>query len=396
MNQSSSITIIGAGIVGCAIAYELSSSGYSNVKVVERNPTVPGLNQSSRSGGVIHSGIYYPKDIEPLKAKLCVEGNSLMYEFCNKFGLPHQKIGKLILALNKREEEYLNFFLKIGIENGIPGISKISASQVKKMVPNLARVQMALYVPSAGSAALSPIVTKLKELSQRSGASYLLNTKIIEIKLSNDSFVLSASSDSQTKTIATEILINAAGLYADEIARMVNPELNYEIDPARGELFEYKANREDISINGIHIYSTPYCYYNQTKKRADVSIDEILNLLKSRQITKTLGVHLSPVSGDTVSVGPLKTLGLGKEDYTSNLKTTADCIRAVNPFFPNLRQVDLKPRFTGIMAVLSGFTDFVIEKDEKYPNCINLVGMDSPAWTASLAIAKYVKNIVNN
>lgn len=404
MNKSSSITIIGASVVGCAIAFELSKNGYTNIKVIERNTTVTGQNQSNRSGGVIHSGIYYPQDIEPLKAKLCVEGNRLLYEFCQKYNLPHIKTGKLILALNNREEEYLDFFLKVGIENGVSGITKFSQSQARKMVPNLGNFQMALYVPSTGSAALSPIVEKLKELSESNGVSYILNSRVMEISPGDGNFVITTSSGTQTKTLETDVLINAAGLYSDKIARMVNPELNYEIDPARGELFEYKVNRGDISINGIHIYSSPYFYYNESKKKADLPIDEVLNLLKSGQITKTLGIHLSPVFenvdgqfllGNTVSVGPLKTLGYGKEDYTTNLKTTSDCVAAVNQFFPNLTPGDLKPRFVGIMAVLKGKTDYVIERDSKYPNCINLVGIDSPAWTAALSIAKYVGNKVN-
>lgn len=97
-----SITIIGGGVVGCAIAYELSRNGHKSILVIERNETIPGLNQSSRNGGVIHSGLYYPQDIEPLKAALCVEGNHLMYEFCARYNLPHRKTGKLITATTPR------------------------------------------------------------------------------------------------------------------------------------------------------------------------------------------------------------------------------------------------------------------------------------------------------
>jgi len=97
---------------------------------------------------------------------------------------------------------------------------------------------------------------------------------------------------------------------------------------------------------------------------------------------------------DKVTISPLKTTGLGKEDYTTQLHSAADYIQRVHYFFPNLKEKDLKPDHTGIMSPLKGYRDFVIKRDRKFPNCINLVGMESPAWTSSFAIAKYVENLM--
>src|SRR5207237_459838 len=107
--KNTSIAIIGGGIIGCAIAYELSANGYQQITLFERNNTIPGLNQSSRNGGIIHSGVFYPKDTEPLKATLCVEGNALMHSFAKKHNLPHKKMGKLIVAADAADEEYIDF-----------------------------------------------------------------------------------------------------------------------------------------------------------------------------------------------------------------------------------------------------------------------------------------------
>ena len=129
-------------------------------------------------------------------------------------------------------------------------------------------------------------------------------------------------------------------------------------------------------------------------------ISKLRKLLKEGKVTKTLGVHISPafepvknkyILGNTITVGPLKTLNIDKENYLLNLKSSQDYILKTKSFFPNLQAEDLQFHLTGIMAVLKGFTDFVIKRDDSFSNCIQLVGMDSPALTASLAIARYVR-----
>ena len=152
----------------------------------------------------------------------------------------------------------------------------------------------------------------------------------------------------------------------------------------------------------MHLYPSPFCYDNETKEVVNEKPEKLLELLKAGKVTKTLGSHVSPAftrNGEEWSitkvtgVGPLKTMGTGKEDYETNFHPNIDFVNKVKSYFPNLREEDLRPKFSGIMAILKGKTDFVIERDKKYPQCIHLVGMDSPAWTASLAIAEYVYKI---
>ena len=406
MNKDSSIAIIGGGIVGCAIAYELSSNGYANITVLERNTSIPGLNQSSTNEGCIHSGVYYPKDIMPLKANLCVEGNALIYNFLQKHGLPYKKVGKLIVATNPQEEEYLDFFLRVGIENGVPAVKKIAGNEAKSMEPNISNVIAALYVPSAGCTSPNALIKKIKSLAEAQGVLFLLGAKVTAIAPHKNSFAITSETNTSVRHAQADILINSAGLYADEIAKMINPGFPYEIVPTRGEFFQYdKSLRQNIWMNGMHVYSPPYCYTieNGKVKLASTPAAQIHRRIKEGNTFITAGVHISPaydeisdkpILGNTLTISPLKTIGLGKEDYDSNLHPAEDYIQRVHSFFPNLQEEDIKPHHTGIMSPLKGHKDFVIEKDRKYPNCIHLVGMESPAWTASFAIAKYVKNLL--
>lgn len=394
------VIIAGGGVVGCAIAYELGRNKAGNVLVLERNETVPGINQSSRNGGVIHSGIYYPNKVEPLKARLCVDGNELMYSFCRHFDVPHKQNGKLILATSSHDEEYLKFFFHVGEENGVIGLKMLTGKEARRLEPNLSEnVTMAIHVPTCGSVALDPLVIKLQTIASEYGVSFQTATKILAVTPEGDGFSLTVKRKDEETTLYCETLINAAGLYSDDIAKMVNDATTYEIEGTRGELAEYVSGiHPDTTTSGMHLYPAPFCYDNETKETVNASPTELIQLLKKGKITKTLGAHISPVftkdAGEwsltkTMSVGPLKNIGHGKEDYTTNAHPMNDYVNKVKTYFPNLQAVNLLPRFTGIMAVLKGKTDFVIERDKNYSNCINLVGMDSPALTASLAIAKY-------
>lgn len=249
--------IIGGGIVGCALAYEFGRKlPKETILVLERNETIPGVNQSSRNGGVIHSGIYYPKDVEPLKALLCIDGNDLLYSFCRHFNVPHQQTGKLILATTPQDEEYLKFFFSIGQANGISGLRMLSGKDAKQIEPNLSEnVTMAIHVPTCGSVALDPFVDKLRTIADQYGVEFQTGTKVTAINKEANNFSLLTSSSDGEEAIECETLINAAGLYADEIAKMVNPQTTYEIEATRGELAGFSSGlRPDVAISGMHLF----------------------------------------------------------------------------------------------------------------------------------------------
>ena len=142
MSERVPITIIGAGVIGCAIAYQLSKK-YAEIIVIEKNPKVTSENQSSRNSGVIHAGIYYPKDVSKLKSELCIKGNKMLYDFCREFEVAHQQTGKLVVAVEQWELPYLDDTLRIAVENNVPGAKLISREETQKLEPNVACINAA-------------------------------------------------------------------------------------------------------------------------------------------------------------------------------------------------------------------------------------------------------------
>ncbi|MBN2052081.1 NAD(P)/FAD-dependent oxidoreductase [Candidatus Woesearchaeota archaeon] len=396
------ITIIGGGVVGCAIAHELSKSLDKEILLIEKNQRVKGENQSSRNSGVIHSGIYYSKKSEPLKARLCVEGNQLLYEFCKEHGVPHKRTGKLVVATNPREEEYLNDVFYNSLANNVPGAQLFSGEVARSLEPNVSATKAA-YFPSTGIVEPTELISRLHRLAEERGVMFLLGNKLVNIKPNMKSFEITTSANGRTEIFETELLINSAGLYSDDIACMVNPESHYRIKPILGEWAKfYSTRREGIGMNGFSVYPAPYGIWHDSCEKANVSFSEYNELLRQGKVIRSIGLHLSPmfdlvndeyVISSTLIVGPTATRTDSKEDYSAK-SDEAFFHERIKNFFPNLRKEDLELHQTGIRAKLNGYPDFVIERDKKHPNCINLVGIDSPGLTASLAIAKYVKEII--
>jgi len=402
MSEEIYITIIGGGVIGCAIAYEISKESKKNIVVIEKNNQIKGENQSSRNSGVIHAGIYYSKHIEPLKARLCVEGNSLIYEFCNKYNIPHKKTGKLVAATNQLEEEYLEDTYRIAIENKVPGVKIIDCKEVKKLEPNV-KALSALYVPTSGIIDSTSLTDRLYRIAESSGAMFLTGNEVVQIEPLKDAFQITIkSNDGTVEIFKTEILINSAGLYSDEIAKMLNSDSPYEMNPIKGESAKfYRTKRDDISVNGFNIYPVPFGFMADGQ-RLNVHFKQFQKLYHESKINKSVGVHLTPTLdikgnnysiGDTVTIGPAYSKPDGKEDYKPN-RDEKYFLNMINPLFPNLTSEDISLHQTGIRAKLKNHSDFIIERDSKYQNCINLIGMDSPGLTSSLAIAKYVKQLL--
>lgn len=398
------ITIIGAGVVGCAIAYELSASlsaGISGeIVVVEKNEQIKGENQSSRNSGVIHAGIYYPKDSGPFKAEFCVGGNNLLYDFCSKYDIPHKKTGKIVIAVNELEEEYLNDVYRTAVENQVSGVRYIGKNEIKKLEPNTEGIY-GLYVPTSGIIEPTSLVFNLFKLAEADGAIFLTGNEVVEIDPENDFFYIGLKTKNGYERFKTRILINSAGLYSDEIAKMINPESQYEMEPVKGEWVKfYCSKRQDIMMNGLNVYPVPSGYLSNGEKLA-VPFKEFERLFRENKITKSLGIHLSPtfdlqggkyIIGNTIIAGPAYSKPANKEDYTHS-RGEQYFLDSILPFFPNLKLEDITLHQTGIRAKLKNQYDFIIKNDKKYPHCINLIGIDSPGLTACLSIAKYVKEL---
>ncbi len=401
MSQEVQITIIGGGVIGCAIAYELSRDSGLEIVLIERNRQINGENQSSRNSGVIHSGIYYSRKAGPLKARLCVEGNRLLYEFCKEHNIPHKKTGKLVVASDSLEEEYLEDVYRTALENGVPGIEKIDRGRVNQYESNIAAVS-ALYVPTSGIIEPTVLVDKLYRLAESYGVIFLLGNEAVGIKPQDEGIEVKIKSDTGIEIFKTRILINAAGLYSDDIARMIDHASPYRMDPVGGEWARfYKSKRDNIYMNGLNVYPVPHGYLPDGTK-LEVDFKEFQKQLKMGKVHKSTGVHLTPtlelkdgkyLVGDTVIVGPAYTKPRDREDY-SQKREIEYYLDMVLPFFPHLKLEDLGLHQSGIRAKLKDQYDFVIEKDPVHSKVINLIGMDSPALSASLAVARYVKELM--
>ncbi|MBU4482521.1 MAG: FAD-dependent oxidoreductase [Actinomycetia bacterium] len=401
MSLEVQITIIGGGVIGCAVAYELSRDSGKDIVVVEKNRQIKGENQSSRNSGVIHAGIYYPKKVGPLKAKLCVEGNEMLYRFCAENNIPHKKTGKLLVATDLLEEEYLEDVYRTAVENQVPGIEMIDGNKVAQYEPNVKAVS-ALFVPTSGIIESTSLVDKLYRLAESYGAMFLVGNEVFEVEPEVEGFKVKIRSGTEVEIFKTRIIVNAAGLYSDDIVRLVNPESPYRMDSFKGEWGKfYKTKRENIYMNGLNVYPVPFGYLPDGEK-LKLPFREFQEKFSKGEINKSVGVHLSPtfetrgneyIVGDTVIVGPAYSKPENREDYIQT-RGKKYYLNMVKPFFPGLELEDISLHQTGIRAKLKDYYDFIIEKDPKYPNLINLVGIDSPGLTASLAIARYVGELL--
>jgi glycerol-3-phosphate dehydrogenase len=371
MDQAN-ILIIGGGVVGCAIA-EVLSRHWQDIYLVEQYPKL-GMATSTRNSGVIHSGIYYQKN--SLKARLCVEGNHLTKEFCKKHDLPWKTTGKLVVAKDHHEESDLLALKKKGQDNGVEGLRILDAAGIHAKEPHI-HGYAALDVPSTGICSAEDLVHAFARVAEQRGAN-LVNYAKVESLDPVDGVVrvglrIGDHKQSQTETIEARCVINAAGLYADEVARLLGPR-DWHIYPVRGEYCEIRGPRAAL-IGGL-VYPMP------------------------AQDSLSLGLHFTKTLWGTTLVGPTAAYVDGKENYERNRLTIPEFLADAKSMLPELEESDLQLAYTGIRPKLmppdrGGFVDFVIEADRDVPQVIQLIGIESPGLTAAPAIAKHVFGLVS-
>ncbi len=390
------IAIIGGGIIGNAISYEISKL-FNNeiICLLEKNKHFPGENQTSRNSGVLHAGIYYDEVQSPLKARLCVEGNELLYQFCQIYHLPLKRTGKLVVATNAQEDQSLEELLLRSKENKVPNVKKLNKEETQSLEPNVVAYS-SLFVPTSGILDPLAVVCKLKELSNLKEY-FLLGTTVIDISPREKEFILKTrTNENEISEFSTKYIINAAGLESDKIARMVNDKFPLEIFPVRGESAKFYQSREDLKISR-NIYPVPK-FYNKPDGSKHL----------------TVGVHLTPTFslevnqrdenepfklGKEITIGPLnrkRGKDLEKNELGSDLAIPSVFLEEIKKYFPSITLNEIQLHQTGIQAVLANSLDFHIAPDEIYPNLINVVGICSPGLTSSLAIAKKVKSFIQH
>ncbi|MFA5055624.1 MAG: NAD(P)/FAD-dependent oxidoreductase [Dehalococcoidia bacterium] len=372
MSNSVDITIIGAGVIGLALAAEVTRRGRS-VYVLEKNETF-GRESSSRNSGVIHAGIYYPEG--SLKAGLCVEGNRMMYETCERYGIPHRRTGKLIVAVNNNEIAQLESLLDNGLRNGVEGLRMVSRRELKSLEPEVEGVA-ALFSPTTGVMDAHALMRYFLSMVQDAGAHIAFNTEVVAVERAVDGYRVSIKDEAGRFSIESEIVINCAGLNSDKIAAMADIDIDaagYRLHYCKGEYFNVSGGKSKLISHLVYPVPLP-------------------------KITG-VGIHATLDMDGRMLLGPSAKY-VDKVDYAIDDRNQQLFYESVKPFLPFIEYEDLSPEMAGVRPKLQGpgedIRDFIIreEGDKGLFGFINLIGIESPGLTASPSIAKLVAAIVD-
>jgi L-2-hydroxyglutarate oxidase LhgO len=363
-----SITIIGAGVVGLAIAAELSET-YEDIVVLERHDSF-GQETSSRNSEVIHAGIYYPPG--SLKARLCVDSVEKLYRLCSEYSIPHKRLGKLIVAAAGSEVPALEGLLEKGRANGVKGLELIDGNQARRIETGAMAVA-ALYSPNTGIIDSHSLMKHLFNKAETNRVMFAFDSEVDSInKNDGDGYIIGISS--QDYSFASRIVINSAGLASDKIAALAGIDIdkcNCRLKICKGSYFSY-AGRSPIKTL---VYPVPH------------------------ESMTGLGVHAVLDIGGRLRFGP-------DAEYVDCLEYKVDAAKrdsffmSASRIIPDLDPESFAPDMAGIRPKLQGpgetVRDFIIreESDKGLPGFINLIGIESPGLTASLSIAEMVKGIV--
>jgi L-2-hydroxyglutarate oxidase LhgO len=363
------VTIIGAGIAGLAIAGEIARQK-SSVFVFEKNHSF-GLETSSRNSEVIHAGIYYPE--ESLKARLCVEGKRLLYELCDKHDIAYKKLGKIIVAASENEITQLEKLHEQGRKNGVEDLILLSQTELRKLEPNV-EARAGLLSPSSGILDSHTLLKFLYNQARERGAEFVFGTEVIGIERMGAKYRVEIGDCEGISAFISQIVINAAGLNSDRMARLAGIHIakaGYKLHYCKGEYFSLSSKYRNL-VSRL-IYPTP--------EQAGH------------------GIHMTMGLDGRVRLGP-NARYVQTVDYAVDETQKEVFYNSAKRFLPFVELEDLEPEFAGIRPKLQNpsdtFRDFVIAHEEKagFPGLINLIGIESPGLTASLAIARYVGRMV--
>jgi len=361
------VIIVGAGVVGLAIAAKLSNS-HSNVLIIDKNSHF-GEETSSRNSEVIHAGIYYPQ--HSLKAKLCVQGKRKLYQYCEERNIPHQRLGKLLVAHGEEEEKCLEKTVKQATLNDVNDLIWLNESELKDLYPGL-KATAALLSPSTGIIDVhSYMQALLTEVEQNKGQ-FVGKTRFIKAEKNNGDYVVTLDSQGDVMQLSCNYLINTGGLHSTKVAENITglakayiPKLYY----CRGHYFSYQGKSPFSQL----IYPVPEAH--------------------------GLGIHASLDTGGQLKFGP-DTQYIDDIDYQVSADLKSKFVSAIQRYYPSIDSERLQPAYSGIRPKLEGpndgFKDFVIQSEKIHglSGLVNLFGIDSPGLTSSLAIADYVDSIL--
>lgn len=349
--------VLGAGVVGLAVAARLAQAGHE-VLVLEQHDCI-GSETSSRNSEVIHAGIYYPAG--SAKARLCVRGKVLLYAYCERFDVPHARCGKLIVATHDGQLDTVRGYISKAADNGVSDLEWLSAEAVNALEPEV-RTVGGVFSPSTGIIDSHAFMLSLQGELEAAGGMVALQTPVTRVE-HHDPTVVHADGYS----IAADWFINCAGLSAPRFAADVPgaPQAYY----AKGHYYAY-AGKQPFS-----------------------------RLVYPVAEQGGLGVHVTMDLAGQVKFGP-DVRWIEEIDYSFDHSHFKEFVAAISAYYPAVDAARLHPSYTGIRPKIApagaGFADFRIEAEPQHgvPGRINLLGIESPGLTASLAIAEEVASLI--
>jgi len=367
-----SLTVVGAGVVGLAVAARLAPR-HPDLVLLERRGR-HGQETSSRNSEVIHAGMYYPTG--SLKARLCVEGNRRIYELCARHGIPHLRSGKIITAGEQAELPALDRLLELGAANGVE-LRRLSAAEVRALEPHVVSAG-GLLSPRTGVVSAHGLMDHFLQAARQAGAVLQPHTTLLALERRTRDYALTVRTGDAVETFTSERVVNAAGLEADSVAALAGIDVDaagYRLHYCKGSYFSVAAAKSRL-VSRL-IYPVP----------GHVS----------------LGVHALVGIDGRLRFGPdAEYLAERSLDYRVEEARRDAFAEAVRKLVPALAAEDLAPDISGIRPKLQGpgqgFRDFVIrdEADRGLPGLVSLVGIDSPGLTSAPAIAEHVAALLED
>jgi len=358
--------VIGAGIVGLAVARELALTG-REVIVLEAADAI-GTHTSSRNSEVIHAGLYYPKG--SLKASLCVSGKVLLYDYCSTHGVPCNNIGKIVVAVTPDEVATLKSYVQKAEGNGVKDLRWLSREDLRVLEPSVECVAGFLS-PSTGIIDSHGLMLAYQGDAQNHGASIVFKSPVESGSAGSNGIVLNVGGQ-EPMTIACRTVVNSSGLFAQNVAR---------------------------SIAGIPESSIPPQYFAKAHYYTLSGKPPFKRLVYPVASNAHLGVHVTVDMAGQIRFGP-DVSWIDGVDYSFDSSREPLFYEAIRKYYPGLKDGQLQPGYTGIRPKVSGpkepAADFVIQgpKVHGVAGLVNLYGIESPGLTASLAIAAHVSSLL--
>lgn len=392
MTTKADALIIGGGLVGLATAMFLKQmQPRLSIHLIEKDDRVAG-QQSGHNSGVLHAGIYY----EPgsLKAKFCVEGNRALSVLCERFDVPLNRCGKVIVANSEGEKDRLERLFERGKDNSVPGLRLISRRELREIEPHVDGSK-AIYAPNSAIVDFAKVASVYAAIFQNAGGNLHLQTEFVSARLEAGRYRVTTSQSG----FDAKLIVNCAGLHADTVAARMGNKSDLRVIPFRGEYFKLREDRREL-VKGL-IYPVP------------------------NPALPFLGVHFTPRVDGSVDAGPNALLATSQEGYrrqdfsirdvsrwaaysgfwlllARNFKpglseigralSKAAFVRGLQKLIPDINEDDLVPGGSGVRAMAvdrrgNMVDDFHVEES---PGAIHILNAPSPAATSSLMIGKYI------